>query len=162
MSKVCYFASDVRLGGKQNPYVHLFSIREALAFGINLDMDFLEGIDQDEPGVIAWCENEEMFDFPAIWITEPYSEAPKSEKKHFAEVGGDPMKDLPGILAYIYDNMQEKNGEITKDLELWYVWLGNGEENLVTKTCRLSELTEETLCEVFADDDVDYKLTIVR
>jgi len=87
MSKVCYFASDAKLGGKENPYVHLFSIREALSFGVNLDMNLLEGINPDEPGVIAWCENEDMFDYPNIWISEPFRQAPKSEKKYYAEMG---------------------------------------------------------------------------
>ena len=162
MSKVCYFASDARLGGKENPYVKLFSIKEALANGIDLDMDFLEGIDQDEPGVIAWCESEENFQFPSIWISEPYDQAPKSTKKHYAEIGGNPLMDLPGILDYIHEHMQKKKGEYTKELELWYVWLGNDEEDIVRKTCSLKDLTEETLREVFADDDVDYMLTIVR
>lgn len=162
MSKVCYFASDAKLKGKENPYVQLFSIKEALAAGINLDMDFLEGIDQDEPGVIAWCENEEMFEFPSIWISEPYCQAPKSEKQYFAEMGGNPLLDLPGILTYIREHMKKVKDENTKELELWYVWLPTDEEELVKRTCSLKELTEETLKEVFADDDVNFKLTIVR
>jgi len=63
--------------------------------------------------------------------------------------------------------MYNKNGnyvfeENTKELELWYVWLPCDEEDIVEKTCSLKDLTEDVLREVFADDDVDYKLTIVR
>ena len=163
MSRECYFASDARLGGKENPYVKLFSIREALDFGVNLDMNLLESINPDEPGVIAWCENEDMFDYPNIWISEPFRQAPKSKKKYYAEMGGNPLLDLPGIIAYIHENLKKKkNGEHTKELELWYVWLPCDEKDVVEKTCSLKNLTEDVLREVFADDDLDYKLTIVR
>jgi len=71
--------------------------------------------------------------------------------------------DLPGIIAYIHENLQKKkNGENTKELELWYVWLPCDKEDIIEKTCSLKNLTEDVLREVFADDDVDYKLTIVR
>lgn len=161
MSNVKYFASDTRLGGKENPYVKFYSIREALGIGIDLDMDFLEGIDQDEPGVIAWCDSEELFEFPNIWTCEPYDEAPKSEKKHYAEIGGNPFMDLPGILAYIRKHMED-HPEGT-ELELWDVWLGNDKQELAEVTCPLQDLTEKVLEGVFdVEKTVDVKLTIVR
>lgn len=161
MSKVCYFASDAKLKGKENPYVKLFSIREALAAGIDLDMDFLEGINQDEPGVIAWCESEENFQFPSIWIGEPYDQAPKSTKTHYAEIGGNPLMDLPGILAYIQQHMDE-NPDIA-ELELWDVWIGHDKQDLAEVSCPLRELTVKVLEGVFDEEKtVDVKLTIVR
>ena len=51
MSNVKYFASDARLGGKENPYVKFYSIKEALAIGIDLDMGFLEGVFDEEKTV---------------------------------------------------------------------------------------------------------------
>ena len=161
MSNVCYFASNAKLGGKENPYMKYFSINEALAVGINLDLGFLEGIDRDEPGVIAWCENEDYFEFPTIWITEPYEAAPKSDKKYYAEMGGNPLMDIPGILQYIQNHMAE-NPEV-EELELWDVWIGQGKFEFVEKTCKLDELTVESLTEIFYEErPVDWKLTIVR
>ncbi len=161
MSNVRYFASDARLGGKENPFIKYYSIKEALEAGIDLDMDLLEGIDQNEPGVILWCDNEEHFDFPAIWISEPYDEAPQSVKKHFAEIGGNPLMDLPGMLGYICQHMADN--PLVSELELWDVWLGNDKQELVEKACSLKDLTADVLAEVFDQEkEVDYKLTIVR
>ena len=58
--------------------------------------------------------------------------------------------------------MKKKKGENTRDLELWYVWLGNDEDEIVEKTYSLRDLTEECLKEAFLDDDTDYKLIITR
>ena len=161
MSNVKYFASDARLGGKENPYVKFYSIKEALAIGVDLDMDFLEGIDQDEPGVIAWCENEELFEFPNIWISEPYDQAPPCIKKYIAEIGGNPLMDLPGILAYIQQHFSE-NPDLA-ELELWDVWIGNDKQDLAEAVCPLLALTEKVLEGVFDEEKtVDVKLTIVR
>ena len=162
MSKVCYFASDAPLKEKKNPYINTYSINQAIAAGINVDMDLLDGVDRDEPDVILWMENEECSEFPSIWITEPYSEAPKSEKKYYSEIGGSPKKDLKGIVEYIQDHMKKKKCENARDLELWYVWLGNDEEDIVEKRYSLRELTEEVLNEIFLDDDNDYKIIITR
>lgn len=155
MSKVCYFASNHPLPAKENPSVKMYSINEAIANGVELDLEFLEEIDRDLPGVILWAESEDDLEYPAIWEIEPYDEAPKSEMKYFAEVEGDIRKDLPGILAYIRENLQA--GET---LELWDVWLGSlSGGQLVEKTCSLDELTEEYLGALF-EDGVDFKLTI--
>lgn len=162
MSKVRYFASDAPLKEKKNPYVNTYSINQAVSVGIDLDMDLLDGIDKDEPDMILWMESEDCAEFPSIWTTEPYSEAPKSEKKYYAEIGGSPDKDLKGIVEYIQDHMKKKKGENTRDLELWYVWLGNDEEDIIEKTYGLRELTEEALNEIFLDDDNDYKIIITR
>jgi hypothetical protein len=160
MSKVCYFASDAQLHGKENPYIHLFSINEALANGVMLDMDFLEGIDKDEPGVIAWCADEDMFEFPNVWISEPYDQAPKTEKKHFAEMGGNPLLDLPGIVTYIQEHFAL--WEEVNELELWYVWLGSESTPFIETSCPLDKVTPEVLGEFFADPYLDFKLTITR
>ena len=125
-------------------------------------MDLLGGVDRDEPDTILWMESEDFAEFPSIWTSEPYSEAPKSEKKYYAEIAGLPEKDLKGIVEYIYDHMRKKKGENTCDLELWYVWLGNDEDEIVEKTYSLRDLTEECLKEAFLDDDTDYKLIITR
>lgn len=107
-------------------------------------------------------KNEDDVDFPSIWPTKPYGEAPKSEKKYYAEVGGLPEENPKVILDYIHDHMQKRKGEKTRDLELWYVWLGNDEEDLVEKAWCLADLTEESIKAVFLDSDTDYKITIVR
>ena len=162
MSKVYYFASDAPLKEKKNPYVNTYSINEAIAEGIALDMDLLDGIDRDEPNVILWMENEKYAEFPSIWATEPYYEAPKSEKRYYAEIGGSPERDIKGILDYIHDHMRKKKDKNTRDLELWCVWLGSDEKDIVEKICSLHDLTEEYLKRVFLDKDTDYKLVITR
>lgn len=163
MSKVCYFASDAPLKDKKNPYINKYSINQAIAAGIELNMDLLDGVDKDEPDVILWMEKETCADFPSIVTTKPYSEAPKSKKKYYAEIGGSPEKDLKGIVEYIHNHMKKKKkGENARDLELWYVWLGNDEEEIIEKTYSLRELTEESLNEIFLDDDNDYKIVITR
>ena len=86
MSRVCYFASDAPLKEKPNPFVKSYSINQAIAAGIKLDMDILDGINRDEPDMVLWIESEEQAEFPAIFTSEPYCEAPKSDKKYYAEV----------------------------------------------------------------------------
>lgn len=162
MSKVCYFASDAPLKEKENPYVNTYSINQAIEAGIDLDIDLLDGVDRDKPNVILWMENEECAEFPSIWIRERYHEAPKTDKKYYAEICGLPQKDSKGIIEYIHDHMKKKKGEKTRELELWYVWLGCDEEDIVEKTYTLHDLTEERLKEVFVDEDIDYKIIITR
>lgn len=106
-----------------------------------MDLDLLEGVDRDASDTILWMESEDCAEFPSIWITEPYSEAPKSEKKYYAEIGGSPERDLKGILEYIHEHI---------------------EDEIVEKTYSLRDLTEECLKEAFLDDDTDYKLIITR
>ncbi len=119
----------------------------------------LDGIDRDTPDIILWIEDA---DFPSIRPIERYHEAPKSEKKYYADIHGAPVKDLKGIIEYIHDNMKKRKGEKTKNIELWYIWLGNDEEDIIYKTCSLKELTEDYLRDIFLDDDNDYKLIITR
>lgn len=42
------------------------------------------------------------------------------------------------------------------------VWLGADETDIEEKHCRLTDLSEEYLYEIFTDDDKDYKLVITR
>jgi len=162
MSRVCYFASDAPLKEKPNPFVKSHSINQAIAAGIKLDMDILDGIDRDEPDMVLWIESEEQAELPAIFKSEPYCEAPKSDKKYYAEIGGSPCKDLPGIIEYIKDNMKKSKGENTKELELWYIWLGSDESEIIYKECSIKKLTEDYLEEIFTDDENDYKIIITR
>ena len=162
MSKVCYFASDIPLKEKKNPYIKTYSINQAIEAEIKIDLELLANIDKDEPDVITWMESEESAEFPSIYMKEPYCEAPKSEKKYYAEINGIPEKDLKGIKEYILNHMQKKKDGNTNDLELWYIWLGNDEEDIIEKTIRLDDLTEEYLKEVFEDEDTDYKIIITR
>lgn len=48
MSRVCYFASDAPLKEKPNTFVKSYSINQAIAAGIKLDMDILEEIFTDD------------------------------------------------------------------------------------------------------------------
>lgn len=162
MSRVYYFASDAPLKEKPNPFVKSYSINQAIAAGIKLDMNILDGIDRDEPDMVLWVESEEKAEFPTIFISEPYCEAPKSNKKYYAEVGGSPSKDLSGIIEYIKDHMKNRKGENTEELELWYIWLGSDESEIIQKECSIKELTEDYLNDIFTDDDNDYKVIITR
>lgn len=121
MSRVCYFASDATLKEKTNPYVKSYSINQAIEAGIKIDLDILDGIDRDEPDMVLWVESEEHAEFPSIFASEPYYEAPRSDKMYYAEVGGSPGKDLLGIIEYIKGHMKKRKGENTKELELWYI-----------------------------------------
>ena len=163
MSKVCYFASDTPLKDRPSPYMKSYSINEAIDAGIEIDLNMLSGIDRDKPDVILWIENEELDYYPSITISEKYREAPKTQKKYFADIHGHIEKDLEGILEYIHDHMKKKKDrENTKELELWYVWLACDEDDIIEKTCSLNELTEDYLKEIFVDEDIDYKITITR
>lgn len=162
MSRVCYLASDVPLKEKTNPFVRKYSINEAVRAGINLDLELLEDIDKDKPDTILWAEREEHMEFPTISKAKPYSEAPKSDKKYYANIDGAPEKDLKGIIEYIRNHMRKTKDVNAKSLELWCVWLGADETDLEEKRCRLTDLSEEYLYEIFTDDDKDYKLVITR
>ena len=162
MSKVCYFASNKVLAEKENPFVKRYSINEAIENGLKIDLQFSDGIDSNQPDVILWAESEEALDFPSIYISEPYSEAPKSDMKYYAEIGGYPEKDLPGIIEYIHEHMKKDKSSKTQTLELWYIWLGNDYGEIVEKTCSFKELTEEYLKAIFTDDEADYKIVITR
>lgn len=162
MSRVCYFRSDAPLKEKANSYVKSYSINQAIDAGIKIDLDILDGIDRDEPDMVLWIESEEYAEFPNVFLSEPYYDAPKSYKKYYAEVGGSPSKDLQGIIEYIKDHMKKQKGENTKELELWYIWLGTDESEIVQKKCNIHELTEEYLDGIFSDEDNDYKIVITR
>ncbi|MBQ2744428.1 MAG: hypothetical protein IJA01_02770 [Firmicutes bacterium] len=162
MSRVCYFASDAPLKEKPNLFVKSYSINQAIAAGINLDMDILDGIDRDEPDMVLCMESEEHGEFPAIFTSQPYCEAPKSDKKYYADIGGSPCKDLSGIIEYIKDHMKKRKEENTEELELWYIWLGSDESEIIYKECSIKELTEDYLEEFFTDDENDYKIIITR
>ena len=162
MSRVCYFASDIPLKEKTNPFVRSYSINEAIKAGINIDLKLLEDIDRDEPDTILWAEKEEHMELPTISAAKPYSEAPKSDKKYYADIGGVPEKDLQGIIEYIHDYMRKTKGANAKSLELWCVWLGADETDIEKKHCRLADLSEEYLYKIFTNDDKDYKLVITR
>lgn len=162
MSRVCYFASDIPLKDKTNPFIRKYSINEAVRAGINLDMELLEDIDKDAPDTILWAEKEEYMELPTISVAKPYSEVPKSDKKYYADIGGTPEKDLQGIIEYIHDHMRKTKGVNAKSLELWCVWLGADEADIEERHCRLTDLREEYLYEIFADNDKDYKVVITR
>lgn len=162
MSRVCYFASDVPLKEKTNPFVRKYSINDAIRAGINLDLEFLKDIDKNTPDTILWVEREEHMEFPTISKAKTYSEAPKSDKKYYADIGGAPEKDLWGIIEYIRNHMRKTKDVNAKSLELWCVWLGADETDIEEKHCRLTDLSEEYLYEIFTDDDKDYKIVITR
>lgn len=100
--------------------------------------------------------------YPIIWETKPYSEAPKSDKKYFAELGELEEIDLSLIIEYIQDHMKKKKDIKVRDLEFWYIWLENDEEDIIEKTCSLKEFTEDYLKQILLDDDNDYKIIITR
>lgn len=162
MSRVCYFASNKILAEKKNRFVKRYSINGALEKGIKIDLKLFGGIDRDQPDVILWAESEEALDFPSIYISEPYSEAPKSDMKYYAEIEGYPEKDLPGIIEYIHEHMKKDKGGKTQFLELWYIWLGDDQDEIIEKTCSLKDLTEEYLKAILTDDEADYKIVITR
>ena len=99
---------------------------------------------------------------PFIWEIKPYSEAPKTDKKYFAEVAELDENDLSLIIGYIQDHMKKKKDIKVRDLEFYYLWLGNDEEDIIEKTCSLEEFTEGSLKQILLDDDNDYKIIITR
>ena len=72
------------------------------------------------------------------------------------------LKKKEQIIKYIKDHMKKSKDENTKELELWYIWLGSDESEIIYKECSIKELTEDYLEEIFTDDDNDYKVIITR
>jgi len=151
MSALFYIASDYPLGEVSNPHYKTLSVNEALAIGMeSIPEQLLEpGFDRDKPDVLLWSdtldtENELDDDF-SIWPLDSSMEDIYTEKKYRACLEWEYTSGrAEKIIQYIREHLTN-----TAELEIWYIWMGNGVYPKIRK-CEIpiDELTPDDLKEL--------------
>ena len=162
MSYLTYFASDRPLQEQPNPYVKTYSINEALAANIEVDLELFESdIDKNKPDVILYCEDEENFECPNIYCIDKndfYDDIGTSKPFCAVLEGGRlSIKYMDCIMQYMKDALKK-----TTEIELWSVWLGDEDTGKYPKKTFFSirNLTSEHLLE-YLEHDVHCKCMII-
>lgn len=156
MSFCLFLASDAPLEALENPHHKSFSINEAKALGILSEHNPLlpDTIDPDKPDVIFYQDYEVTYengccdgdadDNFGLYPIDPVEKVHQYTKKpyavsidwHYGTLGR-----AERILAYI-----KKAMEHTNSMELWSVWLSDGEDlDIKRKTIPLSTLKAEDI-----------------
>ena len=163
MSFCLFLASNAPLEALENPHHKTFSINEAKALGILSQHNPLlsDAIDPDKPDVISYWDYEVTYQngccdgdaddnfglYPIIPVEEVHQYTEKnyavSVEWHYGTVGR-----AERILAYI-----KKAMEHTDSIELWSVWLSDGEDlDIKRKTLPLSSLKAEDILSLASAD----------
>lgn len=159
MSWFYYFASNKKLEEQPNPYVHKLSIHEALERNVEIDMDFVEGLDFDEPDVLLYVEKEEYLEYPNIFTLEKEDYLDTDKKYCVALETSIDIKYMGVILNYI--NKQMVNHD---EIELWKKWEGNNRHNKKAKicTCTIDELNTNILYQFFENKEDFMCMKIIK
>ena len=161
MSRLYYFASDILLEERKNPYIEMLSVNQALGKGIDVKLDwFADGFDRDKPEVILYCAEEDKLEYPNIYTftKDEYYDNIGTEKQFCTELQWVCSEEnIKVVLEYIQSQM-----EVTEELEIWSVWLGNDviTERIEKQICKISELSLEKL-KCFYESESEYKCIVV-
>ena len=162
MSRLYYFASDIVLEEQPNPYVRLLSVNQALEIGIEVDLNmFGNGFDKDTPNVILFCTNETQLEYPNIFSInkKDFYDDIGTTKQYCTELQWNfSYANVDVVLKYIQNHMEK-----ALELELWSVWMGDGDIHTREKTqCKASDLTIDRLKNFYANQVDFHCLTVVR
>lgn len=159
MSSYQFIASNAALPEIENPHVHLYSINEAVAAGLELDSDLLEmEIELDEPEVILWCESEELLGEITLLkeeendFSDPHTQLPF---RYTFEWGGYTKKRAEQLVDYLKENMASGS-----TIELWDTWMNEIEEPTVQKM-GLAELSPTVILETMGQDGYEKPTVLI-
>ena len=159
MSLMLYLASDTPLNTVQNPHFRRLSVNEALEMGITDIPEHMltPGFDRDEPDVILWSDVNIVIDTEnGIFDDGGYDDDFEIYDMDIRHGPTESLKDYrvviecslnlgraEKILEYIKTQL-----ELTDEIELWSIWLGEYDQKISWYEARIDEFTAEDLMEI--------------
>lgn len=151
MSALFYIASDHPLKEVPNPHFKTLSVNEALAIGLKdiPELCFEPGFNRDKPDVLLWSDildtQDQLDDDFGIWPLSSSTEDIYTNKKYRVCLEWEYTKGrAEKVIQYIREHLEH-----AAEVEIWYVWLGNGVyPKMRNCTIALDEFTSDDLKEL--------------